>query len=252
MNTKEQLNMTLANKYRPKTFSEVYAQEVCTKRLINQIENHKYSHVQLFAGNAGCGKTTCARIFANCIDGEIKELDCASNGNVANIREIVEDARVKSLLHPYKVIILDECHAITKEGWISLLNVLEENLPNTIFIFCTTDAQKIPNTILSRAKRLNFVPIPNRDMLARLKEIAAAENIQIEDEAVRYDADTSEHFHFKCLCCQNIFDIPLSENNSFNINVQQSLPDDFLAMKIQTNIWGICPSCKTITSSQNS
>lgn len=186
MNTKEQLNITLANKYRPKTFSEVYAQEVCTKRLINQIENHKYSHVQLFAGNAGCGKTTCARIFANCIDGEIKELDCASNGNVANIREIVEDARVKSLLHPYKVIILDECHAITKEGWISLLNVLEENLPNTIFIFCTTDAQKIPNTILSRAKRLNFVPIPNRDMLARLKEIAAAENIQIEDEALKY------------------------------------------------------------------
>ena len=88
--------------------------------------------------------------------------------------------------------------------------------------------------------------------LKLFEEQKIVQSIQIEDEAVRYDADTSEHFHFKCLCCQNIFDIPLSENNSFNINVQQSLPDDFLAMKIQTNIWGICPSCKTITSSQNS
>lgn len=178
--------MTLANKYRPTDFSQVTDQEVCTTVLNKQIENNTYSHALLFAGNAGCGKTTCARIFANKIDGEIIELDCASHNGVAEIKDIVEKARTKSLLHEYKVIILDECHTLTPQAWSSLLITLEENLPNTIFIFCTTDTQKIPNTIMSRVQRFNFLPITDTGMVNRLNEICYKENLDISIEAITY------------------------------------------------------------------
>lgn len=178
--------MTLANKYRPKDFSDVTDQEVCTKVLSKQIENNSYSHAILFAGNAGCGKTTCARIFANKIDGEIIELDCASHNGVAEIKDIVEKARTKPLLHEYKVIILDECHTLTPQAWASLLITLEENLPNAIFIFCTTDTQKIPDTIISRVQRFNFLPISDTGMTSRLKTVCKNENIDIDNEALTY------------------------------------------------------------------
>jgi DNA polymerase-3 subunit gamma/tau len=178
--------MSLANKYRPKEFSDVCSQEVNTTILENQIKNNSFAHTLLFAGNSGCGKTTCARIFANKTDGEIIELDCASHNGVTDIKEIVDNARTKPLLHKYKVIILDECHAISSQAWSSLLTVLEEDLPTSIFIFCTTDPQKIPNTILSRTQRLNFIPISNKDMLKRLKYIADVEKIDISDESLKH------------------------------------------------------------------
>ena len=178
--------MTLANKYRPTEFSDVIGQTVNTTVLENQIANKSFAHTQLFAGSSGCGKTTCARIFANKIDGEIIELDCASHNGVADIKEIVDNARTKPLLNTYKVIILDECHAISQQAWSSLLTVLEEDLPSAIFVFCTTDPQKIPNTILSRAQRLNFVPISNKDMLNRLNQIAKIEHIDISENALKY------------------------------------------------------------------
>lgn len=178
--------MTLANKYRPKEFSDVVNQDVCTTVLEKQIKNKTYSHAVLFAGNAGCGKTTCARIFARKIDGEIIELDCASHNGVAEIKDIVEQARTKPLLHEYKVIILDECHTLTPQAWASLLITLEENLPNAIFIFCTTDTQKIPNTIISRVQRFNFTPISDNNMMNRLKIVCNKENLSISDEALMY------------------------------------------------------------------
>jgi len=178
--------MTLANKYRPTEFEDVCDQEVCTRVLTNQIKKNKFSHAQLFAGHAGCGKTTCAKIFAKKINGEIIELDCATHGGVAEIKEIVEKARIKPLLHDYKVVILDECHCITKEGWSSLLIVLEEHLPSTIFVFCTTDTQKIPDTIMSRVQRLDFLPISNKGIAERLKTIMKLESIEMDDEALKY------------------------------------------------------------------
>lgn len=178
--------MTLANKYRPKEFSEVSDQDVITKILCRQIESKTYSHAILFAGNAGCGKTTCAKIFAHKIDGEIIELDCASHNGVAEIKDIVEKARTRSLLHEYKVIILDECHTLTSQAWASLLITLEETLQNTIFIFCTTDTQKIPDTIISRVQRFNFLPISEDGIRNRLKDICNKENITINDDAIEY------------------------------------------------------------------
>ncbi len=176
----------LANKYRPTEFEDVCDQDVCIKVLNKQISTNTFSHALLFAGNAGCGKTTCARIFANKINGEIIELDCASHNGVAEIKDIVEKARTKPLLHDYKVIILDECHCITKDAWSSLLIVLEENLSSTIFVFCTTDTQKIPNTIISRVQRLNFLPITDNGIRNRLKEVVKLESINIEDSSLEY------------------------------------------------------------------
>lgn len=178
--------MTLANKHRPTEFSDVVDQEVICKILNKQIENNSYSHAILFAGPAGSGKTTSARIFANKIDGEIIELDCASHNGVADIKDIIENAKIKSLIKTYKVFILDECHTLTSQAWSSMLITLEENLPNSIFIFCTTDTQKIPNTIISRVQRFNFLPITNKTMLARLETICEKENINIETEALKY------------------------------------------------------------------
>ena len=178
--------MTLANKYRPTDFSDVVEQEVICKVLNKQIEANTYSHALLFSGNAGCGKTTCARIFANKIDGDIIELDCASHNGVAEIKDIVDDSRNRSIRHKYKVYILDECHTLTPQAWASLLIVLEENLEHSIFIFCTTDSQKIPNTIISRVQRFNFIPISTTNISKRVKQICEIENIDISDESLEY------------------------------------------------------------------
>lgn len=174
----------LANKYRPTSFDDVLGQDVTVKILQNQIKDNNYSHAMLFTGNAGCGKTTCARIFANMIDGEIHELDCASHNGIADIKEIINKARVKSLIHEYKVFILDECHTLSSAAWPALLITLEENLPNTIFILCTTDSQKVPNTIISRVQRFNFMPIGDNLIHQRIAEVCNKENLQIKDDAI--------------------------------------------------------------------
>lgn len=177
--------ITLANKYRPTTFEDVVGQDINTKILQNQIKTKQYSPVSLLVGNAGCGKTTCAKIFANQINGEIIELDCATHNGVAEIKDIVDKSRTRSILHDYKVIILDECQCLTKESWSSLLIVLEENIPTTIFVFCTTDPQKIPNTIFSRAQRLDFTPISNKLIFGRLKQVCEKESIDICDDSLK-------------------------------------------------------------------
>ena len=174
----------LANKYRPTSFDDVLGQDVTIKILQNQIKDNNYSHAMLFTGNAGCGKTTCARIFANMIDGEIHELDCASHNGIADIKEIINKARIKSLIHEYKVFILDECHTLSSAAWPALLITLEENLPNTIFILCTTDSQKVPNTIISRVQRFNFMPIGDNLIHQRIAEVCNKENLQIKDDAI--------------------------------------------------------------------
>lgn len=183
---------TLANKYRPQDFVDVTGQEVNIKILTKQINDNTYSHSILFAGPAGCGKTTCAKILANKIDGEVIELDCASHNGVADVKEIIEIAKNKPILHNYKVFILDECHTLSPQAWSSMLITLEENLPYAIFIFCTTDTQKIPDTIISRLQRFNFLPITEKDMLARLKVICNKENLNVSEESLSYIVSVSK------------------------------------------------------------
>lgn len=184
--------ISLANLYRPTEFKDVCCQEVTCRILTKQIESNSYKHALLFAGSAGSGKTTCARIFASKIDGEILEIDCASHNGVADVKDIVENARIPSLVNKYKVFILDECHTLTSQAWSSLLITLEENLPNTVFVFCTTDPQKIPKTIISRVQAFNFVPINEQSVFDRLKYICQDRNINISDDSLRVISRTSE------------------------------------------------------------
>ena len=180
---------TLATKYRPKVFGEVVAQDSIKTILLNQIMSKTFKNAYLFTGSAGTGKTTCARIFASEINnhrGNPIEIDGASNNGVDNIREIIEDAKKKSLESDYKVYIIDECHMITNAGWNAMLKLIEEPPANTIFVFCTTDPQKIPQTILSRVQRYDFTRISNKQIEERLRYICDCEKVEVPIEVIQY------------------------------------------------------------------
>ena len=171
---------SLAIKYRPKTFSDVTEQESIKIILQQQLKSNSIQHCYLFVGGAGTGKTTCARIFANEINkghGSPIELDAASNNSVDDMRELIEQAQTKSLNSEYKVFIIDECHMITTQGWNAILKLIEEPPAKSIFIFCTTDPQKIPKTILSRVQRYDFQRISQFGIVQRLKWICDNEDI---------------------------------------------------------------------------
>jgi DNA polymerase-3 subunit gamma/tau len=172
--------LSLANKYRPKTFEDVSEQDSIKTILENQIKNNNLKHAYLFCGGAGTGKTTSARIIANLINngqGRPIEIDCASNNGVDAMRNIQEECRTRPLQGKYKIFILDECHMITTAGWNSMLKILEEPPEYVIFIFCTTDPQKIIGTIMSRVQRFNFKRISTQGIVKRLKYIIEKENI---------------------------------------------------------------------------
>ena len=123
-------------------------------------------------GASGCGKTTSARIFANLINdgqGSPIEIDAASNTGVDNVREIIAQARFRSLDSEYKVYIIDEAHMLSIGAWNALLKLLEEPPTYTIFILCTTEPHKVPTTILSRAQRFDFTKIPQDIIVDRLQ-----------------------------------------------------------------------------------
>lgn len=169
---------SLAVKYRPKVFEDMTEQSAIKDILMNQLETKTFQHGYLFTGPAGTGKTTSARIFANMINdgkGNPIEVDAASNSGVDNIRQIIEDAKRKPLDAEYKIFIVDECHSLSNGAWQALLKTLEEPPKFTIFIFCTTDPQKIPNTILSRVQRYNFQKISNEGIEDRLHQIIKEE-----------------------------------------------------------------------------
>lgn len=175
----------LAVKYRPKTFDSLTEQSAIKIILEQQIETKSFQHAYLFTGPAGCGKTTSARIFANKINeekGNPIEVDAASNSGVDNIRNIIEDAKRKSLDSEYKVFIIDECHSLSSGSWQALLKLLEEPPKFTIFILCTTNPEKIPATIMSRVQRYQFNKISTDGIVDRLKTICNIENKDIMEE----------------------------------------------------------------------
>lgn len=174
---------TLAIKYRPHTFDDVTEQGSVKTILENQIESNTIKHGYLFCGGAGTGKTTCARIFANEInndEGEPIELDAASNNSVDDIRRLTTDAETKSLYSEYKVFIIDECHSLSNQAWQAMLKTLEEPPAKAIFIFCTTNPEKIPATILSRVQRYNFQRISHDGIVKRLEYVLQQEGYTLE------------------------------------------------------------------------
>lgn len=180
-------SQTLATIYRPKCFHDIIGQDVLVSVLCRQIETKTFKNAYLFAGPSGCGKTTTARIMANEInghEGEPIEIDAASNNGVDSIRALIVDAQQTSISSDYKVYIIDECHMLTTAAWNAALKLIEEPPSNSIFIFCTTNAEKIPETILSRVQRFDFSRISRKLITDRLAYI-------LNEEAVKqfeYDA----------------------------------------------------------------
>jgi len=206
----------LYRKYRPKTFDEVVGQDVIVKTLKNSIKNNLVSHAYLLAGPRGTGKTSIAKIFAkvlNCYDPvdfepcnkcisceqannnqniDIIEIDAASNNGVDEIREIRNKIALVPTNSKYKVYIIDEVHMLTTQAFNALLKTLEEPPKHIIFIFATTEPQKLPQTILSRCQRFDYKKVSNDEIVRRLKYIAQQENINIDDESLYEIAKLSD------------------------------------------------------------
>ena len=182
----------LAIKYRPTTWKDVTEQSSTKIILQQQLDSGEVKNAYLFCGPAGCGKTTCARIFANDInkgEGNPIELDAASNNGVDDVRNIIQQAKTKSIDSEYKIFIIDECHALSNSAWQAMLKIIEEPPAKSIFIFCTTDPQKIPKTILSRVQRYDFQRISTEGIVKRLDYIL--DNERDEDDA--HDMDAIEY-----------------------------------------------------------
>ena len=181
--------MSLATKYRPTTFEEVCAQKTIIKILNKQLELKQYPNCYMFCGKSGCGKTTIARILANKINnncGSPIEIDGASNNGVDNVRSIINEAKERSLDSEYKIFIIDEAQMITNAGWNAFLKCIEETPKYTIFMFCTTDPQKIPETIQNRVMRFNLTSIPSDIIKQRLDYICLKESFMDYEEGTSY------------------------------------------------------------------
>lgn len=186
---------SLALKYRPQKFKEVVGQGNAVKILESQLKNNDIKQAYLFKGASGCGKTTCARIFANEVNeykGKPIELNAADTNSVDDIRVIIDDAKFKPIDSKYKVYIIDEVHMLSKGAFNALLKILEEPPKHVIFILCTTDPQKIPKTVLSRLQKFDFKRMSNEETITRLEYILSKEGYEYELSALEYVAKLAE------------------------------------------------------------
>ncbi len=203
-------------KWRPEVFEDVVGQGHITRTLKNQIMNNRVSHAYLFCGTRGTGKTTAAKIFSravNCLnnkdgspcnecevcrgiaDGsimDVTELDAASNNHVEDIREILDEVNYVATRATYRVYIIDEVHMLSGAAFNALLKTLEEPPAHVIFILATTEAHKVPETIHSRCQRFDFKRIRPDDIIRRIREIAMADKLVIEEEAYSLLAQLAE------------------------------------------------------------
>ncbi len=206
----------LYRKFRPDTFEDVKGQEHIVETLKNQIKAQRIGHAYLFCGTRGTGKTTVAKIFAKAVNCErpnegspcgecamcraiqaqnslnVIEIDAASNNGVDNIREIREEAAYSPTEGKYKVYIIDEVHMLSIGAFNALLKTLEEPPSYVIFILATTEAHKIPITILSRCQRYDFRRIPVETIAERLTELMQIEGQEAEEKAIRYIAKAAD------------------------------------------------------------
>lgn len=169
---------SLSVRYRPDKFEDVCGQGATITILRRQLELREFKNAYLFVGPSGVGKTTLARIFANGINqgvGQPIEIDAASNNGVDNVKAIVSSAQERSLDSEYKIYIVDEAHMITTAGWNAFLKCIEEPPQYTIFIFCTTDVQKVPETITNRVQRFNLTKLSLPEIDSRLRIILSHE-----------------------------------------------------------------------------
>ena len=206
----------LYRKFRPDTFADVKGQEHIVTTLKNQLKANRIGHAYLFTGTRGTGKTTVAKIFAKIVNCEqpteegpcgecrickaiaagasmnVIEIDAASNNGVDNIREIVEEVSYSPAEGKYKVYIIDEVHMLSIGAFNALLKTLEEPPSYVIFILATTEVHKLPITILSRCQRYDFKRISIETITHRMQELIDAEEVLVEEKALRYIAKTAD------------------------------------------------------------
>ncbi len=209
-------HQVLARKWRPRTFDEVTGQAHVTTALRNALRSGRIPHALLFTGPRGTGKTTLARIFAcglNCTGGpsdrfdpddpeclaiqggrstDVQEIDAASRTGVDDVREIIESIRYAPSPGKHRVYVVDEVHMLSTPAFNALLKTLEEPPPRSLFIFCTTNPEKIPFTVLSRCQRHDLRRIATSEVTANLRKIAAAEGIAISDVSLAAIARAGE------------------------------------------------------------
>jgi DNA polymerase-3 subunit gamma/tau len=200
--------VVVARRYRPQTFDELIGQEHVARGLSGAILSHRVGHAYLFTGARGVGKTSAARILAkalNCIHGptpvpcnecdicrsissgddvDVLEIDGASNRGIDEIRQLRQNVNMRPSRARFKLYIIDEVHMLTREAFNALLKTLEEPPEHVKFIFCTTEPEKIPITILSRCQRYDFAGIQSESIARRLRQIAAAEGVEADDDAI--------------------------------------------------------------------
>jgi DNA polymerase-3 subunit gamma/tau len=209
--------------YRPRTLADILGQEQVTAVLQQAAATGKLGHAYLFYGTRGSGKTTAARILAKlaCCETRVKdakfrtkgepcndctacneidagrgidviEIDAASNNGVDNVREIIDGVRLVPSSYPYKIIIFDEVHMMTKQGFNALLKTLEEPPAHAIFILATTDFEKVPATITSRTQRFHFRKLALNFIVDKLKSIVKTEKLKVDDGAIELIAALGE------------------------------------------------------------
>ena len=201
--------VVVARRYRPQTFTELVGQNQVSQALSNAITTNRVGHAYLFTGARGVGKTSTARIFAKCLncvtgpttapcgacdicqgvasgdDVDVIEIDGASNRGIDEIRQLRQNVNVRPSRARFKIYIIDEVHMLTTPAFNALLKTLEEPPEHVKFIFCTTEADKIPITVLSRCQRFDFAPIETKSILTRLAHIATTEGVQADEEALQ-------------------------------------------------------------------
>src|SRR6266478_2407063 len=206
----------IARKYRPQAFAELISQEHVKTTLENAITQRRIAQGYIFSGQRGTGKTSVARIFARCLNCEqgptaspcgqcascleiaegssmdVIEIDAASNRGINEMRELRESVRYRPARDRFKVFIIDEAHQITSEAFNALLKTLEEPPEWVVFMLCTTETHKIPNTIASRCQQFSFRSVDFAELVARMEFIAKEEGIEAGPDVLSLLAQAGE------------------------------------------------------------